>query len=44
MPLSAPCASAPGILVCNPLFLCTDHQSLQGWHKEHVDTPSGLVA
>ena len=21
--------------------VCTDHQSLQSWHKEHVDTPSG---
>ena len=24
--------------------VCTDHQSLQSWHKEHVDTPSGLAA
>ena len=22
-------------------MVCTDHQSLQSWHKEHVDTPSG---
>ena len=26
------------------LVVCTDHQSLQSWHKEHVDTPSGLAA
>ena len=25
-------------------MVCTDHQSLQGWHKEHVDTPSGPAA
>ena len=24
--------------------MCTDHQSLQSWHKEHVDTPSGPAA
>ena len=24
-----------------PVVVCTDHQSLQSWHKEHVDTPSG---
>ena len=24
-----------------PVTVCTDHQSLQSWHKEHVDTPSG---
>ena len=23
------------------LVVCTDHQLLQSWHKEHVDTPSG---
>ena len=23
------------------MVVCTDHQSLQSWHKEHVDTPSG---
>ena len=27
-----------------PTYLCTDHQSLQSWHKEHVDTPSGPAA
>ena len=24
-----------------PATVCTDHQSLQCWHKEHVDAPSG---
>ena len=28
----------------HPVVVCTDHQSLQRWHKEHVDTPSGLAA
>ena len=23
-----------------PVVVCTDHQSLQSWHKELVDTPS----
>ena len=23
------------------VVVCTDHQSLQSWYKEHVDTPSG---
>ena len=27
-----------------PVTVCTDHQSLQSWHKEHVDTPSGAAA
>ena len=27
-----------------PVVVCTDHQSLQRWHKEHVDTPSGPAA
>ena len=27
-----------------PVVVCTDHQSLQSWHKEHVDTPSGPAA
>ena len=27
-----------------PGVVCTDHQSLQSWHKEHVDTPSGPAA
>ena len=26
------------------VVVCTDHQSLQSWHKEHVDTPSGAAA
>ena len=26
------------------VVVCTDHQSLLSWHKEHVDTPSGLAA
>ena len=27
-----------------PVVVCTNHQSLQSWHKEHVDTPSGPAA
>ena len=26
------------------MVVCTDHQSPQSWHKEHVDTPSGPAA
>ena len=26
------------------MVVSTDHQSLQSWHKEHVDTPSGPAA
>ena len=26
------------------MVVCTDHQSLQSWHREHVDTPSGPAA
>ena len=26
------------------VVVCTDHQSLQSWRKEHVDTPSGPAA
>ena len=26
------------------VVVCTDHQSLQSWHKKHVDTPSGPAA
>ena len=33
-----------GQIGLQPLVVCTDHQSLQGWHKEHVDTPSGPAA
>ena len=30
-----------GHIGLQPVVVCTDHQSLQSWHKEHVDTPSG---
>ena len=30
-----------GYIALHPVTFCTDHQSLQSWHKEHVDTPSG---
>ena len=30
-----------GDIALHPVTVCTDHQSLQSWHKEHVDTPSG---
>ena len=30
-----------GYIAHHPVTVCTDHQSLQAWHKEHVDTPSG---
>ena len=30
-----------GHIGLQPVLVCTDHQSLQSWHKEHVDTPSG---
>ena len=33
-----------GHIGLQPVVVCTDHQSLQSWHKEHVDTPSGPVA
>ena len=29
-----------GYIILHPATVCTDHQSLQSWHKEHVDTPS----
>ena len=29
-----------GYIALHPVTVCTDHQSLQSWHKEHVDTPS----
>ena len=29
-----------GSVTIASLFL-TDHQALEGWHREHVDTPSG---
>ena len=25
-------------------IVCTDHRSLQSWHQEHVDTPSGTAS
>ena len=33
-----------GHIRLQPVVVCTDHQSLQSWHKEHVDTPSGPAA
>ena len=30
-----------GYIALHPITVRTDHQSLQSWHKEHVDTPSG---
>ena len=33
-----------GHIALQPIVVCTNHQSLQSWHKEHVDTPSGPAA
>ena len=33
-----------GHIGLQPILVCTDHQSLQSWHKEHVDNPSGPAA
>ena len=33
-----------GPIGLQPIVVCTDHQSLQSWHKEQVDTPSGPAA
>ena len=33
-----------GQIGLQPVVVCTDHQSLQSWNKEHVDTPSGPAA
>ena len=33
-----------GHIGLQPVVVCTDHQSLKSWHKEHVDTPSGPAA
>ena len=33
-----------GYIVLHPVTVCTDHQSLQSWHKKHVDTPSGQAS
>ena len=30
-----------GYIAFHPVTVCTDHQSLQSWQKEHLDTPSG---
>ena len=29
-----------GYIALHRVMVCTDHQSLQSWHKEHVDIPS----
>ena len=31
-----------GHIGLQPVVVCTDHQSLQSWHKEHVDSPRDL--
>ena len=33
-----------GYIALHSVTVCTDRQSLQLWHKEHVDTPSGPVS
>ena len=33
-----------GHIGLQPVVACTHHQSLQSWHMEHVDTPSGPAA
>ena len=33
-----------GHIGLQPVVVCTIHQSLQSWHTEHVDTPSGPAA
>ena len=33
-----------GHIGLQPVMVSTDHQSLQSWHKEHVDTPSHPAA
>ena len=33
-----------GHIGLQPVVVCTDHQALQSWHKEHVDTPPGPAA
>ena len=32
-----------GYIAVHPVTVCKDHQSLQSWHNEHVDTPSGTA-
>ena len=33
-----------GKIGLQPVTVGTDHRSLQSWHKEHMDTPSGPAA
>ena len=33
-----------GHIGLQPIVVCTHHQSLQSWHKEHVNAPSGPAA
>ena len=33
-----------GHIGLHPIVVCTNHQMLQSWHKEHLDTPSGPAA
>ena len=33
-----------GCIALHPVTVCTDRQSLQSWHKKHVDTPSGAAS
>ena len=33
-----------GHIGLQPVVVCTDHQSLQSWHKDHIHTPSGPAA
>ena len=33
-----------GHIGLQPILVCTDHQSLQSWHKEHVNTALGPAA
>ena len=33
-----------GHIGLQPIVVCTDHRSLQSWHKEHVDLPAGPAA
>ena len=33
-----------GHIALHPVTVCTNHQSLQSWHKEHVNTPSGAAS
>ena len=33
-----------GHIGLQPIVVCTGHQSVQNWHKENVDTPSGPAA